>query len=114
MIGLKRAAAGVAAGAVAAAVLSGCSSLNQEWHNGCKVTGKDTLYSSTDGNTSREYRLSTSCGPFVVEDTLAGGFNSWDTWQALEVGKTYDIRSGGFRVGFLSSFPSVLEVKPAA
>lgn len=103
-----------AAVAVATVTLSGCASFNQEWHNGCTVTAKDTLYSSSDGNSTREYRLSTSCGPFVVEDTLAGGFNSWDTWQALQVGKSYDIRSGGYRIGFLSAFPSVIEIKAAA
>ncbi len=42
----------------------------------------DVLYSSSDGNTSREYRLSTSCGTFAVEDTVAGGFDSWDLWQS--------------------------------
>ncbi|AYR01122.1 hypothetical protein SEA_LEMOND_57 [Mycobacterium phage LeMond] len=114
MIGTKKLAAAVAVGAVAAgAVLSGCSTSNQEWHNGCTVTAKDTLYSSSDGNTSREYRLSTSCGTFAVEDSIAGGFNSWDTWQALKEGARYDIRTGGYRVGFLSTFPTVLEVKPA-
>ncbi|QJD50457.1 hypothetical protein SEA_CHRIS_55 [Mycobacterium phage Chris] len=100
-------------GLVVTLALPGCSMNNQEWHDDCTVTAKDTLYSSHDGNSSREYRLSTSCGTFAVEDTIAGGFNSWDTWQGLKEGARYDIRTGGYRVGFLSSFPSVLEVKPA-
>jgi hypothetical protein len=103
----------VAAVTLAAITLSACSTVNQEWHRGCTVTAKDTLYDSVDGNTTRTYRLSTSCGPFNVEDSLAGGFNSWDTWQALQVGKVYDIRSGGYRVGFASAFPTVLEIKAA-
>lgn len=95
----------------AAVLLSGCSTMNQAWHTGCVIRAKDVLYSSTDGNTSRNKRLSTSCGSFNVSDSLAGGFDSWDTWQRLEVGKTYDIKTGGFRVGILSQFPTVLEIK---
>ncbi|WNM74141.1 hypothetical protein SEA_NERGAL_50 [Mycobacterium Phage Nergal] len=110
MHALIKAAAAAAIGAVA---LSGCASQNQEWHNGCTVKAKDVLYSSHDGNSSREYRLTTSCGAFSVEDSFAGGFNSWDTWQALAVGKTYDLKTGGYRVGWASMFPTVLEVKPA-
>ncbi|WP_099024344.1 hypothetical protein [Mycolicibacterium palauense] len=102
--------AGVAA---AASVLTGCSLQNQQWHNDCVVIAKDVLYSSTDGNTSRDYRLSTSCGTFAVEDTLAGGFDSWDVWQSLDEGATYDLRTGGYRVGFFSMFPSVIEVRDA-
>lgn len=97
-------------GALAVA-LTACSTANQEWHNGCQVTGKDVLYSSTNGTTTRDYRLSTSCGTFEVGDSIAGGFNSWDTWQALEVGKVYDIRTGGYRVGWASVFPTVLEIR---
>lgn len=94
-----------------AALLTGCSTMNQEWHRNCKVQAKDTLYDTTDGNSTRTYRLGTSCGSFNVEDSISGGFNSYDTWNAIEEGKTYDIRSGGYRLGFLSEFPSVLEIK---
>lgn len=102
------AAAGIGAVAVA---LTSCSTAKQEWHNNCRVTAKDVLYSSVDGTTTRDYRLSTSCGTYEVGDSIAGGFNSWETWQALEVGKTYDIRAGGYRVGWASVFPTVLEIK---
>lgn len=107
------AAAGIGAVAVA---LASCSTANQEWHNNCRVTDKDILSSvSSDGkgnvSTSRTKRLSTSCGPFDVSDSMVGGFKSWDTWQALEVGKAYDIRTGGYRAGWLDQFPTVLEIK---
>ncbi len=112
MHALIKAAAAAIAGAAA---VSGCATSNQEWHNGCKVVAKDTLYSSTEGNTTRTKRVTTSCGSFNVEDAIeVGHFNSWDLWQQLEVGKTYDLFTGGPRVGFFSMFPVVLEVKPAA
>lgn len=89
----------------------GCSTMNQEWHNGCEVQKKDTLYSGTGGDTKREYRLSTSCGSFTVGDNISGGFNSWDLWNSIQEGRTYDIKTGGYRIGFFSQFPNVLEVK---
>lgn len=107
-----------AAGAVIAAALPACSYSNQEWHNDCKVIGKDILTSTSGNNgqvhTTRTKRLSTSCGAFNVGDSLAGGFNSWDTWQALEVGGTYNIHTGGPRIGWADVFPTVLEIKPRA
>lgn len=104
-------AVAAAAIAVAAVGLTGCSNMNQQWHENCVIQQKDTLYSGANGNTSREYRLSTSCGTFTVGDTLAGGFNSWDTWNRLQEGKTYDLRTGGYRIGFFSQFPTVIEVR---
>ncbi|QGJ92459.1 hypothetical protein SEA_WYATT2_55 [Mycobacterium phage Wyatt2] len=100
--------------AVGALTLVGCASQNQHWEYGCKVTSKDMLYSSSDGDTSRTKRISTSCGAFDVEDALeVGHFNSYDLWAKLEEGKTYDLKVGGIRNGFFSMFPTVLEVKDA-
>jgi len=87
--------------------------MNQEWHEGCVIEDKETLYSMQDGKSTRTYRLSTSCGAFKVGDSLAGGFSSWDTWSKLDEGKTYDLKTGGFRVGIFSQFPTVVEVREA-
>lgn len=91
--------------------ISGCSLQNQAWHNDCLVQGKDILYSMSDGDSHRTNRLSTSCGTFNVQGSLGGGFNSWDNWSRLEVGKVYDLKTGGYRVGILSTFPTVIEVR---
>ncbi|MDM3894794.1 hypothetical protein [Mycobacterium intracellulare] len=113
-------AAGITAVCVAifviALVIVGCSTMNHEMHHNCKVTGKDMLYNTSgDKNgtsTSRTKRLSTTCGVFNVEDNISGGFNSYDLWAALEVGKTYDIETGGYRVGVLGNFPVATKVIP--
>lgn len=97
--------------AAAALTLSGCSLQNQAWHNDCRIDGKDILYSTTDGNSSRTNRLTTSCGTFNVDSSLGGGFNSWDNWSRLQVGKVYDLKTGGYRVGILSTFPTVIEIR---
>ncbi|WVX89668.1 hypothetical protein SEA_FEYRE_49 [Mycobacterium phage Feyre] len=110
---MKKRIAIVAATAIGIVTLpAACSLQNQQEHTGCTVTAKDTLYSANDGNSTRTLRVSTSCGAFDVEDSLAGGFNSWDLWQQLEVGKVYDMKTGGYRVGIVSSFPTLIEVTP--
>lgn len=102
----------IAIAVVAGAALAACSLQNQQEHTGCTVQAKDTLYSTTDGTSTRTYRLSTSCGNFNVEDSIAGGFNSWDLWQKLQVGKRYDLKTGGYRIGLTSTFPTLLEATP--
>ncbi|XAO35526.1 membrane protein [Gordonia phage Morgana] len=92
--------------------ITGCSTMNQQWHRNCTIEAKDTLYgSNSEGGTTREYRLTTSCGTFTVGDTLAGGFSSWDTWASLEEGERYDLETGGYRIGLFSQFPSVISVE---
>ncbi|WP_301119867.1 hypothetical protein [Mycolicibacterium fortuitum] len=108
-------AAAIVAAATAATVTS-CANINQTWHNSYVVSAKDVfnnVSSDNDGRTktTREYRLTTSCGTFEVADSIAGGYNSWDKWQSLQVGHVYDIKTGGFRNGWFSMFPTVLEVR---
>lgn len=98
-------------GAAAMFVFGACSNANQQWHRDCLAQAKDVLYTSVDGTSSRTKRLTTSCGAFNVSDSLAGGFDSWDTWQRVEIGQRYDLRTGGYRIGFFDEFPVVLEAK---
>ncbi|QIG61569.1 hypothetical protein SEA_XIMENITA_60 [Mycobacterium phage Ximenita] len=113
---MNRTLKGLAAAAAVVTTLTvpGCANGNQEWHSGCTVKAKDVLLSGSNGDTSRTKRLTTTCGSFDVEDAIeVGHFNSWDLWAQLEVGKTYDLFTGGPRIGFLSTFPIVLDVRPA-
>ncbi|NKZ90495.1 hypothetical protein GS966_11175 [Rhodococcus hoagii] len=87
--------------------LTGCANTNQQTHHDCTVQAKERLVSN---GSSGEKRVMTTCGVFAVEDSFAGGFNSYDTWAKLTEGQTFDIRTGGHRVGWLSMFPTVLEV----
>lgn len=86
--------------------------MNHEWHRGCTVINKDMLYSQSNDkhSSSRTKRLSTSCGVFNVSDSISGGFNSYDRWAQLQVGKKYDIETGGYRVGVANSFPTVINI----
>lgn len=103
------AAAVVVAGVV---LLAGCGIRYDGATTGCTVTDK---YVAVNNKTS-EKRVSTSCGVFKVEDELSqGDWNSADRYAQIEVGKTYDFETFGFRNGFFSSFPNIAkatEVQP--
>lgn len=97
------AAAAIAAGVV---ILAGCGIQYDGESTGCTVTDK---YVAIADKTS-EKRVSTSCGVFKVEDELSqGDWNSADRYAQIQVGKTYDFESYGYRNGFLSSFPNIAE-----
>lgn len=107
----------VAVLAVGTLALPGCAaSLNHQAHTNCKVLKKETFQhvSGDNGSTSTSFerRLDTTCGAFNVGDSIAGGFSSYDTWNRVEEGKTYDIETGGFRMGMFDSFPTVVKVTP--
>lgn len=81
-----------------------------EEHNGCTVTDKDRT-SGQDGKS--DMRVYTSnCGNFHVADSLLSWtWSSSDTYGSIEVGKTYDFKTRGFRVPLLSMFPNVVEAQ---
>ncbi|OZD48618.1 hypothetical protein CH252_19005 [Rhodococcus sp. 06-1477-1B] len=99
-----RGAAAAIAIALATATLAGCGIKYDGDSTGCTV---DEKYVAVSNKTS-EKRLSTSCGVFKVEDELSqGDWNSADRYAQIEVGKTYDFETYGYRNGFFSSFPNV-------
>jgi hypothetical protein len=79
---------------------------------------RDTLCTVTDkdrGQNQGGYRIYTEqCG--VLEDTDSlwrGKFNSADVWQQIQPGHAYQMKIVGWRFGFLSHFPNILEVQEA-
>lgn len=76
---------------------------------GCTVESKDRAAKEKGGS---DMRLYTSCGVFSVSDELwQGRWNSADTYASIQPGKTYDFTAIGFRNGFFSVFPNVLEAR---
>lgn len=84
-----------------------------EDHRICQVDptlGKDH---STNSSGDSVYRVYTNCGVFSVEDDLfRGRFNSADTYAKLQAGGTYDFHIIGWRNGFFSTFPNILDATP--
>ena len=99
---------------IAALALSGCSTMNQQQRE-CTITGKESV--NTTSNTSsaktHEYRVYTEqCGTLKVADTLSyGRWDSSEFYARLKEGETYNLLTGGYRNGFLSMFPNILEAE---
>ena len=94
----------------AGGIMSVTSSLHEETHTGCRVTDKDIRGLNTNQDTQPP-RVYTSCGTFEISDVpLAGHFSAGDVYGQLEEGETYSLVSRGWRVPFLSIFPSIIKV----
>ncbi|WZH36259.1 MAG: hypothetical protein PIR02_16045 [Microbacterium enclense] len=92
--------------AAAALTLTACGIPYDGDTTNCTVTDKYVAIADK----SSEKRVSTSCGVFKVEDELSqGDWNSADRYAQIEVGKTYDFETYGFRNGFFSAFPNIAE-----
>ena len=102
----NRATAVAALTTVAALVLAGCGIPYDGDTTGCTVADKYVAIADKQS----QKRVSTSCGVFTVEDELSqGDWNSADRYAQIEVGKTYDFETYGYRNGFLSLFPNIAE-----
>lgn len=84
------------------------SATHVETHQDCTVTEKDRTTKAEGGSDARVY--TENCGTFQVADSiLSWTFSSADTYASIEVGETYDFKTRGFRIPFLSAFPNIVE-----
>lgn len=104
----------IAAGVVLVAGLAGAgawaASFANEQTRTCTVTDTDRTTRVVDGQSSSDMRIYTEdCGTLAVGDVLLRGqFDSADIFGQLEPGETYEVTTIGWRVPFLSQFPTVL------
>ena len=76
------------------------------------ICGKDVV---NRGESGHEYRVYTSGSTYVVKDFFGSEgsrFNSADTYGKLQIGKTYVIKSYGYRIPWSSSFWNLTEATP--
>ena len=94
----------------AGGIMSVTSALLEETYTECRVTDKDIRGLNTNQDT-KPPRVYTTCGTFEISDVpLAGHFSAGDVYGQLEEGETYNLVSRGWRVPFLSIFPSITKV----
>lgn len=59
---------------------------------------------------SNQYRIYTDRGVYVIADTLVfWNWRSADRYQDLKPGTTYRCLSAGWRIGFFSAFPNLID-----
>lgn len=90
---------------IATVALTGCTTSPEQ---ACTVDEKDRT-TTADGS---QYRVYSDCGVFTIEDApFVGQWNAADTYASIEVGKTYEFTTYGWRNGFFSWFPNITDAK---
>lgn len=76
------------------------------------VTDKERIVKKSGENIESYYLIYTEDGTLKLEDELLyGNFNSSDWYGNIKVDSTYEFTTIGFRIGFLSEYPNIVEYK---
>ncbi|HSX05839.1 MAG TPA: DUF1523 family protein [Candidatus Saccharimonadales bacterium] len=77
------------------------------------VCSKESVPTGSGSSSGHEYRVYTDKGTFKVTDHIVNGFRttSADTYGHLQNNTTYQITYYGWRNGFMSMFPNILDAK---
>ena len=78
-----------------------------------KVSGKERITEQSSKDSFNSYYLIyTDHGTLKLEDDLfRGNFNSSDVYGSLKTDSTYTFQVSGYRIGFISAYPNIIEVK---
>jgi len=77
-----------------------------------KVEGKERITEQHGKTIDSYYLVFTDKGTLKLEDDLfRGNFYSSDVYGRLRLDSTYTFKTSGYRIGLLSSYPNIIEVK---
>jgi hypothetical protein len=77
-----------------------------------KVSGKERVVKQTGDNIDSYYLVYTDHGTLKLEDDiLRGNWRSSDIYGSLRADSTYTFQVSGYRIGFTSSYPNIIEVR---
>ena len=77
-----------------------------------KVEGKERITEQNGEHLDSYYLVYTDKGTLKLEDDFfRGNFYSSDVYGKLKQDSTYTFKTSGYRIGFLSSYPNIIEVK---
>ena len=77
-----------------------------------KVEGKERIVKKSGDDIESFYLVYTDKGTFKLEDDMfRGNFYSSDVYGKLKQDSTYNFKTSGYRIGFMSSYPNIIEVK---
>lgn len=77
-----------------------------------QVTDKERIVEMHDGSTSSYYLIYTDKGTYKLEDNLFyGNFRSSDWYGQIKRDSTYTFDLIGYRIGFLSSYQSIVKMR---
>jgi hypothetical protein len=78
-----------------------------------RVSGKERVTEQTSkDNIDSYYLIYTDHGTLKLEDdVLRGNWHSSDVYGSLKTDSTYTFEVSGYRIGFTSTYPNIIEVK---
>jgi hypothetical protein len=77
-----------------------------------KVSGKERITQKSGDNIKSYYLVYTDHGTLKLEDDIfRGNWRSSDVYGSLRTDSTYTFKVSGYRIGFISSYPNIIEVK---
>lgn len=77
-----------------------------------KVEGKERITEQTGERITSFYVVYTDKGTFKLEDDMfRGNFYSSDVYGKLKQDSTYTFKTTGYRIGWMSQYPNIVEVK---
>lgn len=76
------------------------------------VTDKERIVKKSGDGIDSYYLIYTEDGTLKLEDELLyGNFNSSDWYGKIKVDSIYEFTTIGWRIGFLSEYPNIVEFK---
>jgi hypothetical protein len=77
-----------------------------------KIEGKERITEQSGKTITSFYVVYTDKGTFKLEDDLfRGNFYSSDVYGKLRQDSTYTFKTSGYRIGWASEYPNIIEVK---
>jgi len=77
-----------------------------------RVEGKERITEQSGEKLNSFYLVYTDKGTFKLEDDMfRGNFYSSDVYGKLRQDSTYTFKTSGYRIGYMSSYPNIIEVK---
>lgn len=77
-----------------------------------KVEGKERITEQSGKTIISYYLVYTDKGTFKLEDDmLRGNYYSSDVYGKIKQDSTYTIKTSGYRIGWASEYPNIIEVK---
>jgi len=97
---------------VIAAIYFNVKAYNHVESHTVKVEGKERITEQTGNRVTSFYVVYTDKGTFKLEDDmLRGNYYSSDVYGKLKEDSTYTIKTSGYRIGWASEYPNIIEVK---
>lgn len=77
-----------------------------------KVEGKERITEKNGDQLNSFYLVYTDKGTMKLEDDMfRGNFYSSDVYGKIKQDSTYTFKTSGYRIGWMSSYPNIIEVK---